>query len=259
MSSFILAAIAIVFSGMAVEGQQQEQLSAAFLRGHGLASGGNLSAGRSISRSDLMDKLEGYWIGQLVGNFMGLPFEFIYNEEPMPILPDTYYDQASARTKGLRCNTDGRGSIPRRLTELQGAYTDDDTDIEYVTLHAVKEKGLAITYPQIAEYWKKYIHVRVNGGDALWFANKVARELMDQGVLPPTTGSQERNQFWWTIDPQLVNEIWSVFYPGMLEIAVKRAEWGAKITSTSWGTHPTLFYAALYSAAFFRNRRSEAL
>jgi hypothetical protein len=37
----------------------------------------------------------------------------------------------------------------------------------------------------------------------------------------------------------------------MVEMAVERAEWGAKITSDSWGTHPTRFYAALYSAAFF--------
>lgn len=30
---------------------------------------------REISKEVLRDKLEGYWVGQLVGNFMGLPFE----------------------------------------------------------------------------------------------------------------------------------------------------------------------------------------
>ncbi len=49
----------------------------------------------------------------------------------------------------------------------------------------------------------------------------------------------------------MVNEIWSVFYPGMTDQEVQRAEWGARITSDDWGTHPTMFYAALYSAAFF--------
>lgn len=39
----------------------------------------------------------------------------------------------------------------------------------------------------------------------------------------------------------------------MIEEAVSRAEWGAKITSSSWGTHPTRFYAALFSAAFFES------
>merc|ERR1712232_424806 len=37
----------------------------------------------------------------------------------------------------------------------------------------------------------------------------------------------------------------------MLQRAVNRAEWGARITSYDWGTHPTMFYAALYSGAFF--------
>ena len=49
-----------------------------------------------------------------------------------------------------------------------------------------------------------------------------------------------------------MNELWSAVYPGMIDKAVvERAEWGARITSDSWGTHPTRFYAALYSGAFF--------
>ena len=48
-----------------------------------------------------------------------------------------------------------------------------------------------------------------------------------------------------------MNEIWSVVYPGMVSKAVDRAEWGARITSRDWGKDPTLFYGAMYSAAFF--------
>ena len=61
-------------------------------------------------------------VGQMVGNFMGLPFEFQYNDEPMPVEPKTYYDLGSARASGLRINTDGRGRIPQRLSQLQGGY-----------------------------------------------------------------------------------------------------------------------------------------
>jgi len=74
---------------------------------------------------------------------------------------------------------------------------------------------------------------------------------MEQGLEPPATGMPENNKYWWAIDPQLVNEIWSAFYPGMLEKAVAKAEWSARVTSYDWGLHPTMFYAALYSAAFF--------
>ena len=76
----------------------------------------------------------------------------------------------------------------------QGAYTDDDTDIEFVTLHALEYFGLDLNYQQITSSWRKYVHTHVNGGDALWFANKVARENMNRGQLPPQTGSQSSNR-----------------------------------------------------------------
>ena len=79
---------------------------------------------------------------------------------------------------------------------FSGAYTDDDTDIEFVTLHALETHGLDLNYKQIAGYWKSFVHIRVHGGDALWFANKVARENMNRGQLPPQTGSQSNNRCW---------------------------------------------------------------
>jgi hypothetical protein len=68
-----------------------------------------------------------------------------------------------------------------------------------------------------------------------------------EGFIPPETGSKAKNENWYTIDPQLVNEIWSMIYPGMIRKSVDRAEWGARITSDDWGTHPTLAYAVMYS------------
>ena len=107
----------------------------------------------------------------------------------MPIEPQTYYDVASANASGLNvngpCESDGRGCIPQTLDQLQGAYTDDDTDIEFVTLHALEKHGLDLNYEEIAEYWKTYINIKVNGSDTLWFANRVARENMDKGGLQP--------------------------------------------------------------------------
>ena len=70
-------------------------------------------------------------------------------------------------------------------------------------------------------------------------------------MVAPDTGKKENNKNWFQIDPQLVNEIWSAFYPGMTQKAAQRAEWGARITNDDWGTHPTIAYAVMYSAAFF--------
>jgi len=198
---------------------------------------------RSISKDELHDKIEAFWLGQLVGNYLGLPFENNYVDEAVPELINRIYS-IEDDTK-LEINDDWRGHIPLLLATFEGAFADDDTDIEFVTLHAVEQYGLDIDYYEITEVWKKHINRKI------WVANYSARKLMDQGLKAPATGSKNNNRNWFQIDPQLVNEIWSVFYPGMTKKAAARALWGARITNDDWGTHPTIAYGVMISAAFF--------
>jgi hypothetical protein len=201
---------------------------------------------RAISQEELMDKLSGFWIGQLLGNYFGFPFENKYVDEPVPILVDRVYTADYDGDTALKINNrDRRGYVPILVNALRGAFSDDDTDIEFVTLHAVEKYGLDITYPEITQMWKTHIN------DFIWVANREARNLMDRGLVAPDTGRKENNKHWFQIDPQLVNEIWSAFYPGMTNHAARRALWGARITNDDWGTHPTIAYGAMISAAFF--------
>src|SRR5690606_40328205 len=85
----------------------------------------------------------------------------------------------------------------------------------------------------------------------IWAANANAKRLLGEGYKPPATGSKELNPFWWGLTSQLTNEIWGVIYPGMTKKAAKWSEWGARVKNDDWATHPTKFYGALYSAAFF--------
>jgi len=199
---------------------------------------------RAISEKELLDKISGFWLGQLVGNYMGLPFENNYVDEPVPVFVDRIYTHADDAKLDLN-RDDWRGYIPIFMDAVEGAFADDDTDIEFVTLHAVEKYGLDITYPEITEMWKKHINRRI------WVANHTARSLMSKGLIAPDTGRKENNKNWFQIDPQLVNEIWSAFYPGMTEKAGERALWGARITNDDWGTHPTIAYGVMISAAFF--------
>jgi len=201
----------------------------------------------SIFRETLKDKITGYWLGQLVGNYMGWPFEFLYNDgTAIPILIDRYYTEKDD-TLDLRIHSDRRGHIDVLANTLGGAWSDDDTDIEFVYLHAVEKYGLDITNEEIAEAWTTHVN------RFIWGSNHQARQMMDKGFIPPETGQEGLNPYWWHIDPQLVNEIWSVFYPGMVEKALIKADMGAHVMNDSWGTHPTLFYAALYSGAFIES------
>ena len=201
---------------------------------------------RSISEEEFTDKIAGFWIGQLVGNYMGFPFENVYVEEPVPVLVDRYYTFDNAGDVKIN-DKDLRGYTNIFADAMEGAYTDDDTDIEFVTLYAVEKYGLDITYPEITDMWKQHINRKI------WVANRTARDLMEQGLVAPETGKKENNKNWFQIDPQLVNEIWSAFYPGMTKQAAYRADWGARITNDDWGVHPTVAYAVMYSAAFFES------
>lgn len=106
---------------------------------------------RTITRDELRTGIDGYWIGQLAGDFVGFPFENIYQEEPLPVLADRYYTYKDAMQQGLKVNTDDRRGYMSILADaLGGAWSDDDSDIEFVYLHGVELYGLEFDYSQDA-------------------------------------------------------------------------------------------------------------
>lgn len=202
----------------------------AFLLGLTLLIGasGCAAANARIPLAEYQDKVYASWLAQCIGNMYGLPHEFKYKEEP--------------RTEPIP------GWMPETLEQMRkhnGAFSDDDTDIEYVMLHCMEAHGPEPTYVQVADFWKRCIN------DYIWVANRAARDLMSVGYLPPLTGRKGLNEHWYQIDPQLVCEIWSVISPGMIDYAAAKADWAARVTNDDYGTHPTIWYNTMYAAAFF--------
>jgi len=182
----------------------------------------------TISVEDYRDRVYAAWLGQIVGNIYGLSYEFLYIDQAGP--DDFPY---------------GFGPSLERIRQVDGAFSDDDTDIEYMYLLQMERHGIEPKYKQLAEAWKH--HVR----DRVWVANRSALALMHAGYDPPITGNSRYNPNWFQIDPQLVNEIWAVTAPGMIDYATAKSAWAARITNDSFGIEPTIHYAAMYSAAFF--------
>ncbi|HUG11710.1 MAG TPA: ADP-ribosylglycohydrolase family protein [Opitutaceae bacterium] len=204
------------------------------------------AAERSITAAELRTAIEGYWIGQLAGNYVGFPFENLYQEEPLPILVDRYYTFKDAEGSDLKIQlNDRRGYIRIMADALGGSWSDDDSDIEFVYLHAMELHGTDVTYEQIAAMWRAHINRYI------WSAARRARDLMEEGLVPPATGSKEHNPFWYRITAQLMNEIFGVINPGMTGRAAERSLWGARILTDDWATDPTVFFGILCSAAYF--------
>ena len=142
---------------------------------------------RVIAEAELTDKIAGFWIGQIVGNYMGFPFESVYIDGPIPFDVDRYYTFRDDPSIPIH-RTDVRGFVPIVAGYVEGAFSDDDTDIEIVTLHAVEQSGLDIAYEEITEAWKRHINRRI------WVANRTARDLMARGFTAPDTGRKENNE-----------------------------------------------------------------
>ena len=185
---------------------------------------------KRLSREVLWDKIYASWLGQMVGNIYGLPHENQYIDEPGP---DKF-------PYGYTRNLD-------RLKKINGAFSDDDTDIEYIYLLQMEKYGPEPTYSQLTSAWR--YHIRKN----VWLANRAALGLMHFGYTPPFTGNRESNPHWFQIDPQLVNEIWGVTAPGMVKYAAEKSAWAARITNDGWGIEPTIHYGAMFAAAFFES------
>jgi hypothetical protein len=185
---------------------------------------------KKIAVSEYQEKAYASWLAQCIGNIYGLPHENAYVEEPGP--EDFPY--------GYKDNIE-------QLQRINGAFSDDDTDIEYMYLLAMVEHGPEPTLAQLAEKWK--YHVR----DRVWLANRAAVAAMHYGYTPPVTGRRGINPHWFQIDPQLINEVWAVAAPGMVQYAADKSGWAALVMDDSWGVEATMWYGAMYAAAFFES------
>ena len=84
------------------------------------------AAEKEISYEQLRSKIAGAWLGQMVGNIYGLEYENKFIEEP------------------------GEGPFVwnkamRKMTAVDGAFSDDDTDVEYMYLIMMEKNGVRPT------------------------------------------------------------------------------------------------------------------
>ncbi|MBI5833781.1 MAG: ADP-ribosylglycohydrolase family protein [Armatimonadetes bacterium] len=172
----------------------------------------------AITQAELRDRLYGGWAGQLIGGIEGLAHEFKYNEQPAAALPVFDY-------------------LPG------GARTDDDNDFEWTHLWFMDREGtLKLPYERIVAIWK------ANMNSGLWVANKRARELMDQGLVPPETGSQAHNEHaWYNLSGQFCTESFGLIAPGMPRAAADLGLHYARIAVSGEPLQATQYWTALIS------------
>lgn len=178
----------------------------------------------SMGAAELEDRIRGGLLGQIFGNLNGLPHEFKYIDEP--------------------------GKVERYAPSLpDGAFTDDDTDIEWVYVAEIAKGGeLYLPPARVAELWTS------NMNDRIWCANLYARQLMDLGIRPPLTGRQALNPWAsFNISAQFLSEAFGLVAPGMPRTAAKL---GAHYVHTAVDGEPvqtTQLFAGMIATAYFES------
>lgn len=188
------------------------------------------ASSRDISREVLLDRIRGGWTGMLIGGLEGLPHEFKYKEAPRDTLPEFTFLE-------------------------KGARSDDDNDFEWPHLWFMDQEGvIKLPYPRIVEIWT------ANMNSGIWVANKQARELMDQGVVPET-GSVTRNPHaWYNLSGQFCVESYGLIAPGMPQTAADIGLHYARIAVSEEPLQATQFWTSLIALrAFHEGSLDDAL
>ena len=176
---------------------------------------------QTISADTYFDKVYGSWKATMLANHAGLDLQGVYLEEPGP---------------------PGSFSLP----QFEEWSTDDDTHVEWVDLHILETHGLEPTAEEIRVEWVDHLN------HDIWVSTRRARDLMEEGLLPPETGNAENNPDGaWSIDAQLQTELFGMLAPGMPAVASTYAKRFARVTNSGPAVEASVFFAALYSLAFF--------
>ena len=169
----------------------------------------------------LRDKIRGGLLGQILGNLNGLPHEMKYTVEP--------------------------GTVSGYVPSLpRGAWTDDDTDFEWVYIKAMEDENVLLLSPErISRLWKERINQRI------WCSNQFARQLMDLGLEPPLTGRPLLNPWAdFNVSGQFLCETFGLIAPALPRRA---AEIGLNYTQVAIGGEPaqtTQFFTTMIALAY---------
>jgi hypothetical protein len=183
-----------------------------------------------LTRDQILDHIRGGWTGMLIGGIEGLAHEFRYTQQPRNELPDFPL-------------------LPN------GARTDDDNDFEWTHLYFMDKEGeLKIPYPRLVEIWK------ANMNSGIWCANKQARKLMDEGVIPPETANPASNAWAaFNLSGQFCVESYGMISPGMAQAAEELGLHYARVSVSGEPLQAAQFWTSLISLAGVSERPLEEL
>lgn len=175
---------------------------------------------RSLSETELRDKIKGAWAGQMIGVTVGWPTEF--------------------RALG-KMYTDPVEWDPAKIYE---ALDQDDLYVEMTFCKVLDDEGVDAP---AAAFGRAFAESKYQ----LWHANFKGRQNLIVGVEPPLSGHPDYNIHADDIDFQIESDFIGLMCPGMPNAAAAFAERIGSVMNYGDGVYGGVLMAAMYSAAFF--------
>ncbi|MBN9657674.1 MAG: ADP-ribosylglycohydrolase family protein [Acidobacteria bacterium] len=179
---------------------------------------------RTISLSDLKDRIRGGWAGQMFGVSYGAPTEFRFNEKIIPVdkLPEW------------------------KPSKVDNALNQDDLYVDMTFAKVLDDKGLDATTDDFGAMFK---NARYN----LWHANLAARRALKRGVPATLSGTPKYNAHANDIDFQIEADFIGLMTPGLPQVANDIAWRAGRVMNYGDGINGGMFVGCMYAAAFFES------
>jgi len=178
---------------------------------------------QTLTVDEYLDRCKGAWAGQMIGVTYGEPYEFQSNGAPIT-----------------------RDLLPWKPTRVKNAIHEDDCYVEMTFLKAIEEHGLDITYAQAGEAFGASQY-------ELWHANKVGRNNVRAGIMPPLSGHPDFNSHADDIDFQIESDLFGILSPGLPWESNRLCNVFGHIMNYGDGVYGGMFVSGMYAAAFFEH------
>ena len=213
-----------------------------------------------LVKKDLIDKLEGFWLGQSIANWTGIVTEmdkigFSFNNTN-----EIFYnrnDWGKPDLPNIWSSESKWGNIDFKFAKKDSIWgSDDDTDIEYMYQELLLENNtLLLSETQIRDGWLK--HIKKEEENYLWVSNQKAYDLMNSGILPPETSSPNLNPHYEMIDAQLTTEIFGLYSPLNPEYALLMSSLPIRTVARENAEWISQFYIIMHSLSYFDKDKIE--
>lgn len=219
--------------------------------------------GINLTDEQLLDRLNGSWLGRSAGCWLGKPWEGFGMQKgrqgikallqeakryPMNSYIDFDYDDDFMQRHGLDPSLKNY-----HYKNFDGMPEDDDLNYTVIGLNIIKNHGHDFTSVDIANAWMYYLPMLHT-----YTAERVAYRNFANLISPPESGFY-RNPYREWIGAQIRADFWGYIAPGNPELAAEYAYRDACISHTKNGIYGEMFVAAAIAAAFVTDSLEEII